>query len=283
MRKKNSRETNRNIELLARILIGEQITKQQAADFYNVEEITISRALQYYRSLGIEAFGRKSGIKILNRPKKEDLIALSSYYLSLKLNSYYFSNSIKTYSKIDPRFFSKIILIAKAVTEEFIIKIEYQKLADNITSAYNLKPYKLIENNNNWILHAIKEDETTLKTFYLSRIKNISLTQKKFKKEFTENKSGDVKEIILKFVPSVEQELYYKIWFEDFEIEKQSDGYIMLKTNQPITNRLASWCISWWDAIEIVKPNELKNYISEMISDFQKVNSQDNITTKMVE
>ena len=255
MSKQNLSETNRNIELLARLLNGEQITKQQAADFYNVEEITISRALQYYRSLGIEAFGRKSGIIILNRPKKEDLIALTSYYLSLKLNSEYFSSSIKTYSKIDPRFFSKIILAAKAVTEEIIIKIEYQKLTDNITSVYNLKPYKLIESNNNWILHAIKEGETTLKTFYLSRIKNISLTQKKFKKEFIETKSGDTKEIVLKFVPQVEQELYYKIWFEDFEIEKQSDGHIILRTNQPITNRLAAWCISWWDAMEIISTN----------------------------
>ena len=125
--------------------------------------------MQYYRSLGIEAFGRKSGIIIQNRPKKDDLVALASHYLSLTLNSNYFNNSIKTYSKIDPRFFSKIILIAKAVTEEIIIKIEYQKLTDNITSVYNLKPYKLIESNNNWILHAVKEDETILKTFYLSQ------------------------------------------------------------------------------------------------------------------
>ncbi|MBK6915016.1 MAG: WYL domain-containing protein [Ignavibacteriales bacterium] len=272
MSKQNLSETNRNIELLARVLNGEQITKQQAADFYNVEEITISRALQYYRSLGIEAFGRKSGIIIQNRPKKEDLIALSSYYLSLKLNSDYFSNSIKTYSKIDPRFFSKIILAAKAVTEELIIKIEYQKLTDNITSAYNLKPYKLIESNSNWIIHAIKENETTLKTFYLSRIKNISLTQKKFKKDFIETKSGDIKEIVLKFVPQVEQELYYKIWFEDFEIEKQSDGYIILKTNQPITNRLAAWCISWWDAMKIIEPLELKDIIIQITNAFLKEN-----------
>lgn len=268
MSKQNLSETNRNIELLARLLNGEKITKQQAADFYNVEEITISRALQYYRSLGIEAFGRKSGIIIQNRPKKEDLIALSSYYLSLKLNSDYFSNSIKTYSKIDPRFFSKIILAAKAVTEEIILRIEYQKLTDNITSVYILKPYKLIESNNNWILHAIKEGESTLKTFYLSRVKNIFLTQKKFKKEFIETKYGEIKEIVLKFVPQVEQELYYKIWFEDFEIEKQSDGYIILKTNQPITNRLASWCISWWDAIEIIRPKELKDCINEMTASY---------------
>jgi predicted DNA-binding transcriptional regulator YafY len=275
MGKQNLSETNRNIELLARLLNGEQISKQQAAAFYNVEEITISRALQYYRSLGIEAFGRKSGIIIQNRPKKDDLVALASYYLSLKLNSDYFSSSIKTYSKIDPKFFSKIILAAKAVTEEVLIKLEYQKLTDNINSLYYLKPYKLRESNNNWILHAIKENETTLKTFYLSRVKNISLTQKKFKKEIVEEQSGEIKEIVLKFVPQVEQELYYKIWFDDFEIEKQLDGFLILRTNQQITNKLAAWCISWWDAMEIVKPYELKKYIRDMYFDFSKTNRID--------
>lgn len=272
MFKSNLSEANRNIELLAFLLNGEQITKQEAADMFNVEEITISRALQYYRSLGIEAFGRKTGIKILNKPKKDDLVALASYYVSLKLNSDYFSNSIKIYSKIDPKFFSKIIIFAKAVKEGIVVKIEYQKLTNNITAEYILKPYNLIEINNNWILHAVKENETILKTYYLSRIKNLSLTQKKFKKEIVEEKSDELKEIVLKFVPQVEQELYYKIWFEDFDIEKQPDGYIILRTNQPITNRLASWCISWWDAIEILKPLELKTYINEMIEDYKSKN-----------
>lgn len=265
-------ETNRNIELIARLLNGETITKQKAAELFNVEEITISRALQYFRSLGIEAFGRKSGIKLFNKPRKDDLISLAAYYVSVKLNSDFFKNSIKTFSKIDPKFFSKIILLSKAVQENIIIKIEYQKLTDNQTNQYILKPYNLIETNSNWILHAIKEDETILKTFYLSRIKSLSLTEKKFKKEIIEEKSGDLEEIVLRFVPQVEQELYYKIWFDDFEIEKQSDGYIVLKTHQQINNRLAAWCISWWDAMEIIGPLELKKYISNMANNFLNKN-----------
>jgi predicted DNA-binding transcriptional regulator YafY len=273
----HSKDINRNIELLARLLNSEVITKQQAAEQFNVEEITISRILQYYRSLGIEVFGRKSGIKILNKPKKEDLVTLASYYISIKLNSDYFTKSINTYSKIDPRFFPKIVLLAKAVKEQTVIQIEYQKLTNNITSQYLLKPYNLIETNNNWILHAVKEDETILKTFYLSRIKELSLTKKKFNKASVEEKSGEMKEIVLRFVPEVEQELYYKIWFEDFEIQKQSDGRIILKTNQPITNRLAAWCISWWDAMEIINPTELKKYISDMYNDFRLVNDLNSI------
>lgn len=272
MGKNHFAETIRNVELLARLLNNEQITKSQAAEQYNVEEVTITRALQYYRSLGIEAFGRKSGIRTFNKPKKDDLIVLLAEYLSIKLNSDYFINSIKTFSKIDPDFFSKIILIAKAVKEETIIKIEYQRLSDNLVSNYTIKPYKLIDSNNNWIMHAVKVDETILKTFYLSRIKKILFIGRKFKKEVLEERTGDIKEIILKFAPQVEQELYYKIWFEDFEIEKLENGYLLLKTKQPITNKLASWCISWWDTIQIVEPLKLKEYINEMIDNYKAKN-----------
>ncbi len=263
----------RYIELLAHLLNGEIITKQRAAELLNVEEITISRALRFYRSLGIEAFGRKSGIKIFNKPKKEDLIFLASNYISSKLSSDYFYKSIKTYSKIDAGFFNKIVLLSKAIKENIIIKVKYQRLTDNKTNEYTLKPYKLIESNNNWILHALKEDESILKTFYLSRMQHILLTEKKFRKDYLDDNLGEMEEVILKFVPEVERELYYKIWFDEFEIEKQSDGSIILKTNYPINNRLAAWCISWWDAIEIIKPVELKKYINEMYSDFIKKNN----------
>lgn len=265
-------DTIRNIELLARLLNYEKITKQKAAELFNVEEVTISRALQFFRSLGIEAFGRKSGIKIFNKPRKDDLISFASHYVSLKLNSDYFKNSIKAYSKIDPNFFSKIVLLSKAVKENIITIIEYQRLTDNKTNQYLLKPFSLIENNNNWILHAVKEDENILKTFYLSRIKTLKLSEKKFNREIISENKNDIKEIVLKFVPEVERELIYKIWFNDFEIEKQADGFIILKTHQQINNKLAAWCISWWDAIEILEPKELKQYIIEMYDCFRKSN-----------
>ena len=87
---------------------------------------------------------------------------LASHYLSLKLNSDYFEQSLKTYSKIDPGFFSKIILLTKAVKEKTEVVIEYSKLTDNITSNYLIRPHNLIESQSNWVLHAIKEGETML-------------------------------------------------------------------------------------------------------------------------
>lgn len=272
MGKSNISDTVRKIELLARILNHEKITKSEAVEDYNIKEVTINRALQFYRSIGIEAFGRKNGIKIFNEPDKKILFKLAAEYLSIKLNSDYFINSIKTYSKIDPNFFAKIVLTSKAVSEILVLKMKYQRISDNVLSNYVIKPYRIIEGNNNWVMHAIKEGETILKTFYLSRINDLKLTSRHFKKVTVEEKTSDKMEIVLRFVPQVEQELYYKIWFDEFMIEKDNEGNIILRTNQIINNKLAAWCISWWDAMKVVEPRELKEYIAEMYKDFASVN-----------
>ena len=100
MAKSYNNDSIRRFELLARILNGERLTKANAAEDYSVEEITISRDLQFFRSLGIEVLSRKNGIEIFNKVKNEHLIRFASEYFALKMNSDYFTKSVKVFSKI---------------------------------------------------------------------------------------------------------------------------------------------------------------------------------------
>ncbi|MCK9426140.1 MAG: WYL domain-containing protein [Ignavibacteriaceae bacterium] len=272
MGKKISNDLLRRTEILARILNGECLTKLSAAEDYKVEEVTITRDLQYFRTLGLEIFSRKKGITLFSKVPKDFLTNFVSEYLSLISYSDYFLPPIKKFSKIDSAFFQHIVLLTKAINDSKLLSISYKKLSDNTSNDYLLKPLKLAENNGNWILHAFKNDETILKTFYLSRITNLRLTSKKFILDKVPQKEEKIFDIVLKFIPEVEQEFIYKIWFDEFELEKDEKGSILLKTKQPITNRLASWCISWWDAIEVLQPLELKDYIKEMIKYYQTKN-----------
>lgn len=266
-------ENIRRAELLAKILNGETITKSYAAEEYGVEEITINRDLQFFRALGIEIFGRKNGIQIFNKVDKELLVQLASEYFSLKMNSDFFKKSMNVFSRLDKNFYQQIVLLTKAVKESRIIKITYRRLSDDKIKEYTLNPIRLIETDNNWILHAIKQDELVLKLFYLSRIIELHLTNKKIEllAEIDENKKKF--EIVLKFNPEVENDIYYKIWFDEFEISRDKDGYIILTTEQPITNKLASWCVSWWDKIEIIEPKELKIFAKKIVNSFLLINS----------
>lgn len=211
MAKNYSNESIRRFELLARILNGEDVTKTQAAEDYKVEEITISRDLQFFRSLGIEAFSRKDGIKIFNAPNKENLISFTSEYFALKMNSDYFRKSVKVFSRVDKNFYPQIVLLTKAIQGSRIVNITYKRLSDDEVKTYILKPIRLVESNNNWILHAVKKDETLLQLFYLSRIINFEITKNKFEKPKEVEEAGEKYEIVLRFSPEVENEIYYKI------------------------------------------------------------------------
>ena len=260
----------RRSELLARVMNGEVLSKGDASELFKVSEITINRDIKALREMGISIFSKKNKLILEESPRTPELIAIASDYLPLKLNSDVFHKQVKVYSKSDKKdFFSKLVLLSKAVDESLIIDLTYKRFYDNKISEYKLYPVRLTSVGLNWILHAFKAGEDIIKSFYLSRIEKLKLTDKKFNKLALPREKEEILDIELKFDSRVRDEILDKIWFESFELE-ETDGFIILKTKQPITNSLAAWCISWWDTIEIVKPGQLKNYIKEMIVDFQK-------------
>ena len=262
----------RRSELLARVMNSEHLSKADAADIFKVSEITINRDLRSLREVGIRVYSKKNKLILEETPSITTLITLASDYLPLKLNSDVFHRQVKVYSKSDKQsFFIKLVLLAKAVDEGLVIDMVYKRFYDNKISGYKLYPVRLVNNEHNWILQAFKADEDIIKFFYLSRIQKLDITDKKFSKLSIPKEDKELYDFELKFDSRVRDEILDKIWFDSFELE-ENEGYIILKTKQPISNTLAGWCISWWDTIQIVNPAELKKYIEEMIKEYRSVN-----------
>ena len=264
----------RQAEILARCLNGDNLSKADYAEIYNLSEITINRDIRALREYGIQIYSRKNKVEILESPSKENLIDISSNYLPMKLNSDIFKNQAKAIIKTGPaKYFSILVLIAKAVNEGRIIKFKYRRLNDNEEHNYTIKPIRLISQDLNWILHGIKDNETFLKYFYLSRMRDLVVTEKRYKTANIPETNGNKYEMIFKFSPEVKEEVNAKIWFEIFEINTDENDYLILTTQQPITNKLSAWCISWWDKLEVIEPAELKERIKNMMTSFKEVNN----------
>ena len=263
----------RQAEILAKCLNGEIFSKADLAEIYNVTEITINRDLNALREYGIQIYSRKNKVEILEPPSKENLIELSSNYLPMKLNSDVFKNQAKALIKSEStKNFILLILLAKAVKDGRIIKFKYKRLNDNEENNYVVKPIRLITNELNWILHGFKDNETFPKMFYLSRISNLILTDKKYKAASIPQTNDKKYKMTFRFNLEVKEEVTSKIWFEEFDITQDKGEYLILTTTQPITNKLAGWCISWWDKLEIVEPIELKDRIKNMMEAFKELN-----------
>lgn len=268
----NSKDFFRQVEILSAVLNGESKSKADYAELYSVSEITINRDISALRKLGIQINSKKNCLILFEKPSVAILVSLCSNYLPLKINSASFKEQIELISKINQgAFFQNLTLVSKAVSEKLYLKINYKKKNGEINN-YLLKPYRMILKDKNWQLLAVKEGETEVQTFFLSRIQSIKQLNKKFEITSRETDRKNNFEIILEFDSSVENEIYDKIWFDNYTLEKAKNKNIILKTMQPINSSLAGWCITWWDTIKIVKPMALKKYCAEMISEFLKRN-----------
>jgi predicted DNA-binding transcriptional regulator YafY len=265
----------RQSEILAQVLNGKQLSKEDYAEMYNVTSITIDRDLNALRNIGIQVHCKKNKVGLFNKPPISELVYLVADYLPLKLNSDVFLKQVRPFAKANKNFFQNLVLVSQAVKEGLYLKLKYQKLSDGEINDYLLKPVRLITHGLNWVLHAFKDKSEILQTFYLSRIISIELTNKKFKMTPIPEKNIKSYEMIFRFAPKVRDEIQSKLFFEEFTIDEDKEGYLLLKTNQQITGRLASWCISWWDTIQIIKPEELLYFIENMFYDFARVNLTD--------
>jgi len=243
----------RRVEILARAINEEEMSKADYGHEFNVAQVTINRDLEWLREFGIEIFSRKNIIQMLSLPKKEVINKLLAEYLPLRLNSDIFLQQVRTFSKKEGiNYFSNLILLAKAVNEGKYIYVSYQRLYDDEIHKYILKPVRLFCSGYNWILHAFKEGEDILKSFYVARIKSITLRDRKLKSlPFYETNKECVK-MIFRFPSDVASEINDKIWFDDFNISYDDNGNILLETNQ-----------------EILGPKDLISFINEMISSFK--------------
>lgn len=265
-------DITRQYELLALVLNGSQLSKADAAGLWNVSEITISRDLRAIRDLGISIYSKKNKLTIESSISKSILHTILSEYVPLKSGEELYSKTLKVLNnKSGQEFLIKTVLLTKAIREKRIVDVLYKRFYDNKVELYTLKPVKLENNDLNILLRAYKTGEPKSKTFYLSRIEKVRLREDKFTSLPDNNDKSNVYDIELKFDGQVKDEILDKIWFESFEIEEQKD-HVILKIKEPITNKLAAWCISWWDTIEIVKPKKLRDYIDDMINHYKMKN-----------
>jgi len=263
----------RRNEILALVLNGVVESIADYADRYMVAEITISRDLRWLRKIGIQIYSKKNKVILIVKPDAKTLLSLSSNYLPLKLKAELFQNSLKTFlNSKQGNAYQYLVLISKAVIEKAVIRMQYKRFYDNEVGNYEIKPMELIEKNKNWILSGIKSEENDIKRFYLSRIKKLEIISKHFSDTDLKAVQGKKENIVLRFSSDVAEQVTDKIWFDDFKLEKESNGDFLLTTKHEINNSFAAWCISWWDKIEIVEPQRLKHFISEMIESYNSKN-----------
>jgi len=163
-----------------------------------------------------------------------------------------------------------VSVIKKAIEHHNLIQFNYIDFNANKTFRI-VEPYSLILKGQNWYLHAWCQMRQDFRLFKLSRMRELTVLEQKFEARETKDslpnfdtdwkQSGRTVSLQLLFEKEVEN-----VAFELFgdNLEKQSDGRLLLKTEMPDGYWLYGFILSFGTGVEVVSPPYLRQVIADL-------------------
>ena len=165
---------------------------------------------------------------------------------------------------------NKFLNIKVAILNCNVISFEYIN-SQGGRSSRSVEPMQLVYKGHAWYLSGYCLMKNEFRTFRISRIKNLTLTDNKFERRFAVNKpagqdTGSVMpemDIRLRFRPEV---LYrvYDDYGEDI-ISRNIDGTCDVVFSMPADEWVVSYILSFGSSVEVLEPAELREIIGERL------------------
>lgn len=144
--------------------------------------------------------------------------------------------------------------------------------------SYKVQPYDLVWENGFYYLVAFDENKDTIINFRVDRMRDVSYTDDKYKKDLEFNLSdhlnncfnmypGDVSSIDIKFHKHLINAIIDRFGTKII-IEPMGEDHFILHTRAAINTGLIRWILNWGSDAEVLKPQKL---IDEMKRELEKM------------
>ncbi len=298
----------RLLEIVTILLNKKTVTAKELAERFNVSVRTIYRDVDDLSCSGIPVYtiqGVNGGISILDNyimnktmlsdtDKNNILIALQSLKstkfpdidLILEKLEGIFRNNASDWISMDfspwgsnPNVNNKFNDIRGAILDSRVINIEYIN-SQNTRSVRAIEPLHLKFKYQAWYLYSWCRKRQEYRSFRLSRIKKVEITDKIFDR-FSERVSDDsedtveasVKKNILSFVLRFKEEALYRIYddYDDDMIKDNKDGTYTLTVDLPEDEWVYGYILSFGTNVEVIKPESIRKIICEKSREISKL------------
>lgn len=275
-------------QILTKLNNGERFSLEDLAQEFNVSSRTVERDI-------------KERLNYLPLKKEGKYYFLEEYALG-KLNF----NDIKNFASI-----SGIKSLYPSLTNQFLVEIlddrinktymvkdsgyeqienkkdEFEKLSNAIINYQTVeffykekqkkvKPYKLINSNGIWYLYA--NDNHKIKTYSLSKIENLKITNETFKqnpqllKQIEKDEinwfSNDSKEVILKIDNQAKEYFLRKKVLSNMKMLEENEEYFVVSTKIAFDDEILNLVKYWIPYIQIVSPDSLAEKLNEILNNY---------------
>jgi predicted DNA-binding transcriptional regulator YafY len=272
--------------ILTKLNNGERFTLEELALEFSTTTKTIYRDLvERFCYLPIQKEGKQYYLAqyALGKLNFEDI---KSFATISGIKSLYPTLSNQFLTEVLDNKIHKAFLIKNSGFEDIESKKEdFAKLSravinhEYITFTYNNKnkkvePYKLINANGIWYLCA--NDDNKIKTYTLSKIKHLNLSNETFKpnaillKEIEKDEinwfSNELKEVILKIDNGAKEYFLRKKALANMQILEENEKYFIVSTKIAFDDELLHLVKYWIPYIEIVSPIDLAQKLNTILN-----------------
>ena len=217
----------------------------------------------------------------VNRALDKVLQYLPGRLLTSKLSEIY---SFETFSPsaIEPRFFA---VIEDAIRNELKINLTYRAFWNQEITERTLQPYRLhfSHSKENWTLIGYCELRKEIRSFIVSRIKNVSLTTEHFtipvsfsmerylEETFDQIHEEKTHDVAICFNSYQAQWIKEHQWHSTQQIEEQNDGSVILRLRIGALDALMHWVMRYGREAEVLAPVELREMIKEELKNTMEI------------
>ena len=292
-------QINRLFEIVYILLNKKKITAKELAERFEVSVRTIYRDIDILSSAGIPVYasqGKGGGISLLDdyilnksvlSEKEQDEILFALQSLALTQNpetdevlsklSSLFNKSKTNWIEVDlspwgsdKNKVCEFTILKNAILNHQIIEFTYFNSSGE-KSSRKVEPIKLNFKVHSWYLKGFCLTQNEYRTFKISRMSNLEITQESFTDRMPEKRSVVKEEqnsqkwinVHLKIAPQGAYRVFDE--FDEKEITRNQDGSFTVETSLPESRWLIDYILSFGTDMEVLAPLNVRERVREKL------------------
>lgn len=297
-KKSDDMQIDRLIQIVFLLLRHENITAKQLAEELCVSTRTIYRDINILSVAGIPITSQKGfggGLSLLqgfsldksyftqeeqNNIVQALQILKSSNYpdadKSLNKVAGLFSHNLQAeWLEIDFSYWgspekerNNITALERAIINKYVITFTYFNAELTVTHQ-TVEPLKLVFKSHSWYLVAYSENKKDIRTFKMSRIRELQITNQLFERELP--KDFSITPVYKEeyntpvFILHFSEKIAYKVYdeFQEKYIKKLDDGTLEVTFRYQLSDWTFLYLLSFGEYVEIIEPVEARNILKE--------------------
>ncbi len=163
---------------------------------------------------------------------------------------------------------NNIAALERAIINKYVIAFTYFNTELAVTEQ-TVEPLKLVFKSHAWYLIAYSRRKKEIRTYKMSRIRELQITNQMFDRELPEDFSltpayRETYQIPL-FVLHFSEKIAYKVYdeFQEKDIKKLEDGTLEVTFRYQLSDWTFLYLLSFGEYVEIIKPVEARNILKE--------------------